>query len=273
MQRMYFYNTDVSALGGESRVAVLYEEQVAVTGGDLRKFGYQLEKLVPGDLLVMYENGVGVLGVGEVKEEWNKKVYKRPIYYKTTETEAEYRIAVDWIYDLREEPISLDRLREHVGSNFTPRGATQLIRKNRDAIQKCIEDAIGEGLPAPKGADVESGDKIPGRKDVTISRIVRDSRIARKVKLLNGYKCQLCSVVLKYPDGQLYAEAHHIRPLGGEHKGADSMENVICVCPNCHAKLDLGMIELRWNKITHRSDEHRISMESIEYHNEVVFRG
>lgn len=46
MQRMYFYNTDVLALGGESRVDVLFENQVAITGGDLEKFGYQLDKFV-----------------------------------------------------------------------------------------------------------------------------------------------------------------------------------------------------------------------------------
>jgi hypothetical protein len=43
-----------------------------------------------------------------------------------------------------------------------------------------------------------------------------------------------------------YCEAHHIRPLGIPHNGADSSDNILIVCPNHHKTLDYGamMIDL-----------------------------
>jgi putative restriction endonuclease len=43
------------------------------------------------------------------------------------------------------------------------------------------------------------------------------------------------------PNGKL-AEGAHIRALGKPHNGPDSIENVLCLCPNHHSAFDLGGI-------------------------------
>jgi len=39
-----------------------------------------------------------------------------------------------------------------------------------------------------------------------------------------------------------YAEGAHIRPLGGVRAGPDAPDNMLCLCANCHVRLDRGAI-------------------------------
>jgi hypothetical protein len=109
----------------------------------------------------------------------------------------------------------------------------------------------------------------PGRQETTIHRIIRDTPVARRVKQLHEFKCQLCNHTIVLPDGSGYAEAHHIRPLGQPHNGPDIIDNIICLCPNHHAELDYGVRTL--DKAEIRSARgHAIAEEYIRYHNEQV---
>lgn len=77
------------------------------------------------------------------------------------------------------------------------------------------------------------------RKEITTLRIVRDTAVTRQIKRLHDYCCQVCGIRLHGAAGP-YAEAAHIRPLGAPHHGPDSLENVLCLCPNHHVLFDLG---------------------------------
>ncbi|NRF37195.1 YDG/SRA domain-containing protein [Pedobacter foliorum] len=73
----------------------------------------------------------------------------------------------------------------------------------------------------------------------TILRIVRDTRLSRKVKELYNYTCQICALRIEF-NGVGYAEAAHIRPLGKPHNGKDLLNNLLCLCPNHHVMFDKG---------------------------------
>ena len=70
--------------------------------------------------------------------------------------------------------------------------------------------------------------------------------------------------------GERYAEAHHLKPLGTPHNGPDISNNIICVCPNCHAKLDYGIIRIEIPKLN-LDIRHKIDAEFINYHNNNIF--
>lgn len=124
---------------------------------------------------------------------------------------------------------------------------------------------------SPTGViDLAVDDELPDRVEVKLLRIVRDTLLARQIKALHLQVCQLCPTVIELPGGGRYAEAHHLRPLGGEHRGPDKSENIICVCPTCHAKLDYGVIPLLRSEIRETAG-HFIGDEFIQYHNEQVF--
>jgi putative restriction endonuclease len=80
-----------------------------------------------------------------------------------------------------------------------------------------------------------------GRASTTIQRIVRSTAVARQVKELHDYTCQVCDLRIDTPGGP-YAEAAHIRALGKPHDGPDVKSNVLCLCPNHHVMFDAGAI-------------------------------
>jgi putative restriction endonuclease len=139
----FFYNTDAKSLRGEGRFRILIEQGFAATSGP-RSFGEQLETLSPGDNLLMYENGLGVVAVGTVLENWDGKTHKPPLYYRPGDDgfSHEYQIKVDWFLDLSQKPIALELLRQRFGSpHYTPRGAiSPKIVKWRSQVQRMIDE-------------------------------------------------------------------------------------------------------------------------------------
>lgn len=114
-------------------------------------------------------------------------------------------------------------------------------------------------------------DASPNRVPTTTYRILRDTELARQIKTLHEYRCQICGHTIQLADGSFYAEAHHVRPMGKPHNGPDTMGNIICVCPNHHAELDYGVIRL---PATGRDDssDHAIEKQYVDYHNQRIYK-
>jgi len=110
-------------------------------------------------------------------------------------------------------------------------------------------------------------DNPPPKYKLTTYRVLRYTALARSIKELHRYRCQLCdSSALRLANGIPYAEAHHIKPLGSHHKGLDTPGNILCVCPNCHVLLDYCAVKIRISKL--RIDtRHNIEKKYIAYHN------
>ncbi len=137
------------------------------------------------------------------------------------------------------------------------RGMEQYTPKASDLEEPTVEELLT--LP--------DGNEAPSRVELVTYRILRDSKLARDIKKLHNDQCQVCGATITFPDGRTYSEAHHIIPLGGIHKGPDVAENIIVLCPNCHARCDQWDLELRLEDIR-QIPEHRISAESLEYHSQ-----
>jgi hypothetical protein len=84
----------------------------------------------------------------------------------------------------------------------------------------------------------------PGRVQTSISRIIRDTKLSRDVKEKYGRRCQICGLRIPIASGGYYAEAHHIKPLGGIFQGPDTLDNLIVLCPTHHAEFDFGSIAI-----------------------------
>ncbi len=114
---------------------------------------------------------------------------------------------------------------------------------------------------------LKEGNLSPKRKNLTETRIIRDTVLAKQIKNIVGNKCQLCENVIKLINGNFYSESHHIQPLGKPHNGPDVKENIIVLCPNCHVKCDYGTIALTRQQILNNFQG--ISERYISYHNSV----
>lgn len=74
-------------------------------------------------------------------------------------------------------------------------------------------------------------------KMVTTTAKTRDAYIAEYAKRrANGF-CQLCGNEAPFLDkhGRPYLESHHIVWMA--NGGADSIDNTVALCPNCHRKM------------------------------------
>jgi hypothetical protein len=126
------------------------------------------------------------------------------------------------------------------------------------------------GDTAPPETDIASDIASPPPRVLTTEyRILRDTELARRIKRLHEYRCQICGERIELPDGSFYAEAHHVQPLGQPHGGVDDARNVVCVCPNHHAMLDLGTMPLNSKKLFAVAG-HTLGPKYIDYHNDVI---
>lgn len=123
--------------------------------------------------------------------------------------------------------------------------------------------------PTPPAIDLSLGVEEPGKVLSSTYRVLRDTALARKIKLLHKNKCQLCGMAVQIGDGESYAEAHHIIPLGAPHNGPDTPGNIIVLCPNHHVLCDYGGITLDLTNIRHVHG-HYVSSRSVLYHNEKI---
>ncbi|MFZ3090822.1 MAG: HNH endonuclease [Nitrospirota bacterium] len=70
----------------------------------------------------------------------------------------------------------------------------------------------------------------------------RDNKTIVQLKIVRGYKCQICGTSIIKRDGSPYIEAAHITPK--HRKGNELPNNIILLCPNHHKEFDLGKKEI-----------------------------
>ncbi len=124
----------------------------------------------------------------------------------------------------------------------------------------------------------------PERTEASVSRIIRNTTLAKGLKRRYEYTCQVCDEYRLRTLSDRYAEAHHIQPLGEPHNGPDVAANILVLCPNHHADLDYGLIEIEPDTLTIHStyqdlvddttltlaETHEINEAYLEYHNEEI---
>ena len=86
-------------------------------------------------------------------------------------------------------------------------------------------NGIGGGVWALREVALDK-EEPTNRQEVTVNRIIRDTGTVRRLKALYEDECQVCHTALLSRDGATYSEGHHVRPLGGIHKGSDTEENI-----------------------------------------------
>ena len=125
-------------------------------------------------------------------------------------------------------------------------------------------------LPTPEAFDIAESLQ-PQRIQENTYRILRDTALSRRVKEMYGHKCQICGTSIHLPGERLYAEVHHLVPLGYPHNGLDEMGNVLCVCPNHHVELDYGALFVEVSQLTLKP-EHPLNSKHVQYHNTAIYK-
>ncbi|MBP3043693.1 HNH endonuclease [Arthrobacter jiangjiafuii] len=140
-------------------------------------------------------------------------------------------------------------------------------------------DPLDSYTPAEISKALVRGEDLPPlRRTSLTNRRVRNAAVAETVKSLYKNTCQICRTQLRTAAGT-YAEAAHVRPLGIPHDGPDILENLLCLCPNCHKAFDGHAVTVdESGKVyefeRYKSDllihqQHHLDMGYLAYHRDI----
>ena len=234
-----------------------------------------LKDIEIGDIVVANHGYNGIVGVGVVLSNYISPMSpENPI--RTDESTHRHHVRlVDWIitkptnvpgkrFFVQQTLKALDQLK--LPLIFT--AYTAAFPQDSD-LKKSLTKLFGDASD-PKTLTA-SDLTAPAKERILTAtyRILRDTKLARHVKMMHNYECQICGHTIELTDGTRYAEAHHIKPLGHPHDGDDILTNVICLCPNCHAECDLGINQLKTSKLR-LVPGHDIDDKYVDYHNTVI---
>lgn len=251
----FFYNTDAKCIVDKPkpRFKTLIEGSFAAIGGDPKTYGEKFRNLKEGDILLMYENKIGVVAIGKILEPWDAVYYPNPLYYTSAELHLfsgaplEYRIKVNWFLNLSDIPLSLDYIQRRFGSKYTPRGAVSKIDKYRLEIEEMIGNLLETHWILQDATEIIPSD-INYSEGKTIQVLVnsfeRNHGARRKCIEHYGFRCQICDFSFEEEYGELgrhFINVHHkidLSTIGFEYS-VDPIKDLIPVCPNCHSMLHM----------------------------------
>jgi len=230
----------------------------------------QLPKTDPDhpERMIGYKQAHDILGLRQVQADWGESLKSQGLENLAQWTKDEGKPAITGII-VNSTTLSPGagyyRLFERNNDDWDWWRSQVSAAKSYDWSRYLSASNLDEPEPplAPEAVDLH----VPAdREDITVSRIIRDTKAARRVKQLHHFECQVCGKSLELPGGSRYAEAHHVRPLGRPHNGPDVSENIMCLCPNHHVEMDYGALVVDLTQLR-QADGHRLSSEFIEYHN------
>lgn len=104
-----------------------------------------------------------------------------------------------------------------------------------DQVTKALAD-----MPESRARRLRQARTMPEQQIVLARVFKRNPDVIAEVLLLANGICQGCDQVAPFlrADGRPYLEVHHRQPLA--EGGADTVENAIALCPNCHRERHYG---------------------------------
>ncbi|MBI3537843.1 MAG: hypothetical protein HY070_09830 [Chloroflexi bacterium] len=258
-----------------------------------------IKEMRKSDVVVAYQAGEGIVGLAYLKTNGYQDPKSRK--YDSFDLEPSPTVwlntlvPLDSIRHLSNAKQDIEFIKILRGTVFSItqigfRKILDLIIKFNPDQRKEINDFLSIGRPIPEAEVVaadEMGELKPTRKTtLTIQRVIRDSAVGKELKQFYKYKCQVCGKSIELPNRKLYAEIHHLRPVGKPHNGKDGKPNTIVVCPNHHAMFDLGAMAIdpnslvvkHWNPNDGKDEstlnlKHRLDKASLNYQYQKLFKG
>lgn len=183
--------------------------------------------------------------------------------------DCSYIIESDYMYDLSSYPIKFHiRLADYHKSMF--RGQ-RVFKGKYPTLDIALIEYLEEYLANTADEDSLVFQKLIQEEDITGRPIEKDtsmhepqyilsggskavnkkSSISKQALAVAGYKCAVdgSHITFQTPKGVPYMEGHHLIPCSysnskffWEERGRniDCIENIVCLCPNCHRKIHFG---------------------------------
>ena len=135
--------------------------------------------------------------------------------------------------------LSLSHLKEH-GLKSAPQGPIRINQEMANFLDSYLkEDCTQDIFPE---SDIPEGSYEGSLKQIVVNRYERSSIARSKCIEYNGLNCAVCGMNFEKVYGEIgkgFIHVHHIVPLNiiGKEYVVDYKNDLIPVCPNCHAML------------------------------------
>ncbi|RBP00184.1 5-methylcytosine-specific restriction protein A [Rossellomorea aquimaris] len=135
------------------------------------------------------------------------------------------------------DDLSLYQLREH-GLKGNIQGSMKLTGELRDYIMSFFQKDLSAEVYPDEVPEMWEGK----RRTITVNSYERNPLARKRCMDHYGAECQVCKMDFEDTYGEVgrdFIHVHHITPLHEIQKGykVDPIEDLIPVCPNCHAML------------------------------------
>lgn len=186
---------------------------------------------------VRYKTRVEKINMSFSKCQDNKKYWHDTKLYEEAKTKKFARILL--LEEIDSDELSLEHLKEW-GEKSHPQGPKTISDKLVENIEKCFNKHNAKGY----FEDLSSEEKvIEGHKlTVQVNKYERSSVARKNAIQYHGCKCSVCGIDFEDVYGEVgkgFIHIHHKIPLHtiGSDYCVDYKEDLIPVCPNCHAML------------------------------------
>mgnify|MGYP000617908005 CR=1 FL=1 len=184
----------------------------------------------------VWTNDPGVMGFGS-STRYDVYVDGKPFPPKAISALA-YKFATGETLNPQDFPGALDGYWHGILKKFFPIWPKSSVFTSEEELNAKTKGLIGLTYEQIIALAEETSSETPHSEEV-IRRVIQRSVYVRRAALLraNGVcqKCNSGAPFSKKHTGEPYLEVHHVQPLS--RGGADSLANVIAVCPNCHAQI------------------------------------
>lgn len=186
-----------------------------------------------------------------IKREVNKCVYKGPVklikepYMDWRDEKRKNKV---WIFPVQLQEIDSEIFRKEF--------------KNAERHARNIE--LDELYEKVKGKAMEKQPSVVPKKYKTSStHYERSPEISAFAKKRADGKCDLCGNVAPFVDseGIPYLEAHHVEWLS--KNGADEIDNVVALCPNCHRKMHVVNEKNDIERLNYRLNAYKKALDNL----------
>lgn len=212
----------------------------------------QTKNIQTGDTVYLYECETKSIRwkcrVTDVQRE-NSIIPSAPYFYNEDSENPVMELEPLYEYPFPEQ-MSLDILKDngykgHMQGPFRIKKFPEMekyihkIDKEQTSHEELLETIHGLSAQRLEELAKKHSCKNPIMYDVHVKQYQRNIFVAENAKRRAGGYCELCCEEAPFLDknGKPYLEIHHIEWLS--KGGADSIENTVALCPNCHKKMHI----------------------------------
>lgn len=246
---IHYINTDAVSNSGRSFHDEWFSRGIAVLT-DKTRYKDLLSRAKTGDTLLMFVKEKGLSAVGTVLEDEVEDVLD-PLQMVSEREKVEYHKKVNWLINLKDNPIPWDTFVAITGQ--LPTAAMARVKAGGPAMRAYLQKLASAKTANPREYEAHSrllldlgamqrpaGNQKPSVSNSSRREYGRDPAVRAWALYRAKGRCELCSKSAPFLNdrGAPYLEVHHIVPLAAD--GEDTPLNTAALCPNCHRELHHG---------------------------------